>query len=124
IASAHGQATLPSGGSPYELAMPPRAATWSVGSPTGTVPVGGSGCGWAPRCRSPLLRAPRYRRLPLRVAGPAGGLGHNWPPPCRWSSSDRPTLPGAWLWPATLVEGLAVAGHPLSSPSLKKWSNA
>ncbi|RRT33924.1 hypothetical protein B296_00028990 [Ensete ventricosum] len=109
-ASAHGQATLTSGGSPYELAMPPRVATWSVGLPTGTLPVGGSGCRWAPRYRSPLLR----------VAGPARGLGHNRSPPCRWPSSDRPTLQGAWLWPATLVEGLVVAGHPLSSPSLQK----
>ncbi|RWW65058.1 hypothetical protein BHE74_00027657 [Ensete ventricosum] len=72
--SARGWALLPSSGNPCGLAAPPRAATWSSGPPTGAVTIGGYRCGWASRYRSPLLWAPCYRRLPLRVAAPAGDL--------------------------------------------------
>ncbi|RWW38125.1 hypothetical protein BHE74_00056662 [Ensete ventricosum] len=110
-AFAHGRALLPSGGSPYGLAAPPHAVTWFTGPPMSIVPVGGCHYGWA-RCKSSLLRAPHYRRSPLRVAAPCKGP---WPQPiapCKWPSHGRPPLQGtcrgqpplqrAWPWPATL----------------------
>ncbi|RRT32823.1 hypothetical protein B296_00035425 [Ensete ventricosum] len=67
IASARGRAVLPSGEIPCRLAASPCAATWLASPPTGKVPAGDRHCGWAPRCRSPLLRAQCCRRLPLQV---------------------------------------------------------
>ncbi|RZS20129.1 hypothetical protein BHM03_00052597, partial [Ensete ventricosum] len=87
-------------------AAPPHVATWSAGPPMGVVPTGDRRCGWAPRCRSSLLRPLRCRRLNLRVAAPIGGLGHNRLPPSRWLGRGL-TAPAG---------GLAMASHPCRRP--------
>ncbi|RRT38674.1 hypothetical protein B296_00014890 [Ensete ventricosum] len=113
-AFAHGRALLPSGDSPYGLAAPPHTTTWFTGPPMSIVPAGDCHYGWV-RCKSPLLRAPHYRRSPLRVAAPCKGL---WPQPIAplQVAKPWPTAPtGDLPWPATLIEGLAMAGHPLFS---------
>ncbi|RWW03077.1 hypothetical protein GW17_00033789 [Ensete ventricosum] len=68
-----------------------------------------------PCSRSPL-RAPRYKWLCPRVAAAPmggrpfiGGLGH-----CRLP------LQGAWPWPATPTNGLAMVGCPLGRDENRK----
>ncbi|RRT47351.1 hypothetical protein B296_00043303 [Ensete ventricosum] len=87
VAFAHGRALLPSGDSPYGLAAPPRAATWSIGPPMGVVPAGNRRCGWVPHCRRlPLQGALATADCPL--AGGQVMAGH----PCRGPGSGQPPL--------------------------------
>ncbi|RWV92682.1 hypothetical protein GW17_00044923 [Ensete ventricosum] len=111
-ASASGRALLPSGDSPYGLVAPPHTATRSIGPSTSVVPIGDRRYRWAPRCMS----------SPLRVVAPAIGP---WPQSIAPLQVAKPWptahAGGAWPWPATPVEGLVVAGHPLSLlPLLRK----
>ncbi|RWW68521.1 hypothetical protein BHE74_00023955 [Ensete ventricosum] len=62
---------------------------------------------------SPLRGAPRVA-APCGLVAPTRGLAvacH----PYRWPGRDWPPQQGVWPWSIALVEGRAMAGHPLSS---------
>ncbi|RWW36686.1 hypothetical protein BHE74_00058273, partial [Ensete ventricosum] len=87
-----------------------------VTTPTGTTP------------QVVALQAAAPAGVSLQAITVADGCPYRgpWPQPIVPLSvlvRGRPSLQGAWSWPSTLVEGLTMADHPLSSlPSLQKRS--